>query len=217
MKSDALLKQNVLDELEFEPRVNAVHIGVSAENGVISLFGHVASYAEKIAAEEAVRRVRGVKAIAQELEVRYPSDKKTADDQIAKRAFDILAWDASVSTNAIKVAVHDGWITLSGDVDWQYQRTAAEDAVRRLSGVIGIINQIKLKARVASFDVKKKIEEALKRSSQLEAKALSVQVLDNGSVELSGQVHSWHERRVVDQAAWSVPGVRAVQDNIVVQ
>ena len=139
--SDSALRQDIIDELDFEPSVKAAHIGVAVDSGVVTLSGHVCSYAEKLAAEQAAKRVKGVKAIAQEIEVRYPSDLKTADDEIAKRAVNILRWSAVVPQDAVQVKVQDGWVTLSGQLEWQFQRTAAETEIRRLSGVAGVINE----------------------------------------------------------------------------
>ena len=133
--SELQLRQDVLDELEFEPSVDAAHIGVAVEKDVVSFSGHVASYAEKLAAVTATRRIRGVRAIADEIEVRHPSDKKRSDDEIAKRAIVILDWDTVVPTGAVQVIVRGGWVTLTGKVDWQYQKKAAEECVRKLSGL----------------------------------------------------------------------------------
>jgi osmotically-inducible protein OsmY len=150
---DKYLRQSIIDELDFEPSIDAADIGVAVEGGVVTLTGHVSSYAEKLAVEDTVRGVRGVKAIAEEVEVRYPDGKKTADDQIAKRALDILAWDTSVPNERIQVKVQRGWLTLTGEVDWNYQRTAAEQAVRKLGGITGISNLITLKAIPKADDV----------------------------------------------------------------
>ncbi|MGZ5920227.1 MAG: BON domain-containing protein [Rhizomicrobium sp.] len=209
--SDKRIRQDVIDELDFDPSVNAAHIGVVVDNGVVTLTGHVGSYAEKLAAERVTQRVKGVRAIAQEIEVRYPGDKKTADDEIATRALNILNWNAVVP-RGIQVKVQDGWITLSGQVDWHFERDAAEKELRRLSGVAGVINNITLKARVQAQDVKKKIEDALKRSAETEAGHISVSVLDGGKVALNGQVHDWQERNTVGWAAWSAPGVKSVEN-----
>ena len=214
IRSDTQLQQDVLDELDFEPSVNAAHIGVTAKNGVITLSGHAASYAEKIAAEEAARRVKGVHAIAQEIEVRYPSDKKTSDDEIAARALSVLRWNAVVPYEAVQIKVQDGWVTLLGEVEWQFQRVAAESGIRRLSGVAGVINQITLKSRVEAKDVESKIEEALKRSAEIEARGIHVSSLGGGKVALEGKVHDWQEREAVKRAAWSAPGVLAIEDRL---
>jgi osmotically-inducible protein OsmY len=212
--TDKFLRQEVLDELDYEPSVNSTNIGVAVASGIVTLTGHVSSYAEKIAAEAAVRRVRGVKAIAQEIEVRYPSDKKTADDQIAKRAVDILEWNAVVPKGAVQPTVRDGWVTLTGQTEWQFQRAAAESAVRKLSGVAGVINNIAIKARAQPADIKLRIEKALKRNAEVEARDIGIYVLDGGAVKLEGAVHSLEERRMVESAVWSAPGVRTVDDRI---
>jgi len=210
------LRQTVIDELEFEPRVDAATIGVAVENGVVTLSGHVPSYAAKLSAERAARRVKGVHAIAQEIEVRYASDKNTADDEIAKRAISIIKWDAMTPANAIQVTVQKGWVTLSGEVEWQYQRKAAEDAVRRLSGVNGVFNSITLKPTVNVPDIKKKIEDALSRHAKVEAQAIRVTVRDGNKVSLEGKVESWDERQAVEDAAWSAAGVQSVDDRLTI-
>lgn len=215
MMSDISLRQYVLDELEFEPSVNAAHIGVATEKGVVTLSGHVGSYAEKIAAERVVQRIRGVRAIAQEIEVRYPDAKKTADDEIAKRALNIIAWDATIPEEKLMVKVQNGWITLSGEAEWNYQRTAAEEAVRKLSGVLGVSNLITVLPRVDAIDIKLLIENALKRSAEIEAAGVRVNV-SGGTVTLEGNVQSWRERSVAEQAAWAIPGVGFVEDRLVV-
>ena len=213
-RKDTLLQQDVMDELDFEPSVNAAHIGVTAKNGVITLTGHVGSYAEKIAAEDAARRVHGVHAIAQEIEVRYASDKKTSDDEIAARALSVLKWNAVVPYDAVQVKVQDGWVTLLGQVDWQFQRMAAESGIRRLSGVAGVLNEIKLKPSVSPGDVKRKIEDALKRSAEVEAAAIRVSALGNGKVALEGKVHDWQERNAVKRAVWSTACVTSIDDRL---
>ncbi len=214
--SDKSLQQDILDELDFEPSVNAAHIGVSVNNGVVTLNGHVGSYVEKLAAEKAVKRVKGVRAIAQEMDVRFPSDKKTADDDIAARAVNFLSWSAVVPPGSVKVKVQDGWVGLSGAVEWQYQRTAAEAEIRRLSGVVGVVNSITIKPRVAAADVKRKIEGALRRHAELEAQGIRVSVEDGGHVALEGHVHDWRQREAARQAAWSAPGVTRVDDHLLV-
>jgi osmotically-inducible protein OsmY len=214
--SDAALRQDIIDELDFEPSVKAAHIGVAADSGVVTLSGHVCSYAEKLAAEQAAKRVKGVRAIAQEIEVRYPNDLKTADDEIAKRAVNIMRWSAVVPKDSVQVKVQDGWVTLSGQLDWQFQRTAAETEIRRLSGVAGVINSITIKSHVQSADVKRKIEDALKRSAEVEAQSIRVSLLGNGKVALDGEVHDWQERDAVSLAAWSAPGVVSVEDRLTI-
>lgn len=215
--SELQLRQDVLDELEFEPSVNAAHIGVVVDKEVVTLSGHVASYAEKMAAVAAARRIKGVRGIADEIEVRYSSDKKTSDDEIAKRTIEILGWDTVVPSGSIQVMVRDGWVTLTGNVDWYYQKKAAEKDVRKLSGVRGvIINNIDIKPRVKAEDIKRKIEDALKRHAKVEAKAIRVTVRDNDKVLLEGKVDNWDERYAVENAAWSAPGVRSVEDRLAI-
>lgn len=210
---DWKLRKDVMDELDFEPSIDSAAIGVAAKNGVVTLSGHVPNYAQKIAAERAARRVKGVKAVALEIEVRYPDQAKTADDEIAKRALDILRWDALVPPGAIQVVVDKGWVTLTGAVDWQYQKRAAEEDIRRLSGVVGVANSIVIKPAVQVADVKKKIEEALKRHAEIESERIKVTV-QGGKVRLDGKVDNWDEREAAENAAWSAPGVTAVEDHL---
>ena len=211
-----LVRQDVLDQLEFEPSIDAANIGVAVDDGVVTLSGHVWSYAQKLAAERATRQVKGVRAIAQEIEVRYPSDKKTADDEIAKRALNVLKWHAMIPQDAVKVTVQKGWVTLTGEVNWQYQRKAAEDAIWKLSGVTGVTDGISLKPTASVSDIKKKIEGALTRHAQIEAQAVRVHVRDGNKVSLEGMVDSWDEREAIENAAWSVAGVQSVDDRLTI-
>jgi len=213
---DKQLRQNVLDELEFEPSVDAAHIGVAVDDGVVTLSGHVSSYFEKLAAEQAVRKIKGVRAIAQEIEVRYPSDKKTADDEIAKRALSVIEWHAMIPQGAVKVTVQKGLVILAGEVSWQYQKKTAEDAVRKLSGITGVINNISLKPTASVSDVKKKIEGALARHAHIEADAIRVNVRDGSKVMIEGKVESWEQREAVEDAVWSVAGVQSVDDRLTI-
>lgn len=212
--NDKELRQNVIDELDFDPSIDSAHIGVTAENGVITLSGHVATYMEKVEAERAVWRVKGVKAIAQEIEVRLAWDKKVSDDEIAKRAVDIMAWNSFIPEDAVKVVVRDGWVTLTGKVNWNYQREAAAREVRKLSGVLGLVNNITLAPTAQKVDIRQRVLDALKRHADVEASRISVDVEPGGSVKLSGQVDDWEERRAVERAVWSAPGVHSVVDNI---
>jgi len=212
--TDKSLRQFVIDELDFEPSVDAEHMGVAVENGVATLSGHVESFAEKLAAVAAVRRVKGVRGIADEIEVRFPNEKKTADDQIASRAADIIRWNAVVPQNAIEITVRNGWVTLSGHVDWWYQRTNAENAVRKLTGVSGVINNITIRPHVQPIDVKRKIEDAFKRRAELDSEAIRVAVSDGGKITLQGTVHDWREHNAAVDAAWSAPGVASVEDRL---
>jgi osmotically-inducible protein OsmY len=216
MISDLQLRQDVLDELEFEPSVNAAHIGVTANRGVVTLTGFVTSYAEKTTAERAARRVKGVKAIAEEIEVRLPSDTKRADDEIAARAIDIVKWQVGLPADRIKVKVEKGVVTLTGEVDWQFQKTEADHVVHKLSGVVDVLNQIRVASPVQAVEVKEKIENALRRSAELEASRITVET-EGGRVILKGRVHAWYERDIAERAAWSAPGVTEVQDRIMIE
>lgn len=216
MTTDYQLQQEVLEELEFEPSVDAAHIGVSANAGVITLTGFVSSYGEKLAAERAARRVKGVKAIAEEIEIRLPSDRKVADDEIAGRAVDILKWRVGLPGSQLGVKVTKGVVTLTGDVEWRFQKGEAEAAVHNLSGVAGVANLIRVNSPVPVIEVKEKIQKALHRNADLDASRITVQS-DGGKVILSGKVHAWYERDIAERAAWSAPGVTEVQDHIQVE
>lgn len=212
---DLYLRQEVLDELEFDPSLDAAKIAVAVSNGIVTLAGTTHSYAEKVAAEHAALRVKGVRGVAQEIKVVYPEDKKTGDDEIARRAVNILDWDTSIPAGKVKVKVQNGWLTLTGDVLWQYQKAAAEIAVRKLSGITGISNQIMVQPIVNAADIKTRIEDALKRNATIEADAIRVRV-SGGAVTLEGKVHAWSERGIVEHAAWSAPGVVSVADNLMI-
>ena len=213
--NDRALRQNIVDELDFEPSIDAAQIGVAVERGVVTLTGHVATYAEKVTAEDVVWRVKGVRGIAQEIEVRPLGVNETADDEIARRTLDSLRWNTLIPHNAIQIKVQGGWVTLNGKVDWYYQRAAAEKAVSGLAGVKGFYNNIEVKPQVSATDVKQRIEAALKRTAEVEAKTIRVEVKD-GKVTLGGRVNSWRERQAAERAAWSAPGVHAVEDRIAV-
>ncbi len=212
---DKLLRQTVVDALDWDPSVDSAHIGIAVTDGVVTLSGHVPNYAQKLEAERTARSVRGVKAIAQEIDVHYPGAVPFTDEQIAAHAVEVLTWDVLLPLDAVKVKVAKGWITLSGEVDWDYQRRAAEADVRRLKGVIGVINQVMLKTRVSPSDVRVLIEDAFKRGAGLEATSVQVNVAD-GKVTLSGKVHTWRERDTAERAAWAAPGVRSVEDQIAI-
>lgn len=214
--SDSDLRQDVIDELEFDPRFDAAHIGVAVERGVVTLTGHVASFAERSAVVAAVRRLRGVRAIADDIEVRSAQDPKTADDQIAKRAADILAWDVHVPRDAIDVVVENGLVTLTGVVNWRYQKAAAEADIHKLSGVRGVSNRITIRPSIDPADLKDKIEAALRRYAEVEAGALRVTVVGGNRVILEGRVDNWRERMAIEDAAWSAPGVMDVDDRLTI-
>ncbi|MBV8568333.1 MAG: BON domain-containing protein [Methylobacteriaceae bacterium] len=210
---DKTLRQMVIDELDFEPSVDAAHIGVAVENGVVTLSGHVDTYAEKIAAEHAAQRVKGVGGIAEEIEVRRRGSHPLGDDEIAKRCLDVLAWDALLPKDAVQVKVERGFVQLRGKVKWQFQREAAEKRVRKLTGVIGVCNQVEVKTEVRAVYVKERIEAALRRNALVEANAIRV-LVEEDQVTLEGKVQAWPERVAAAKAAWSAPGVNSVIDNL---
>lgn len=213
MTSDHQLQQRVIEELQFEPQIDAAHIGVTANDGVITLTGFVSSYAEKIAAEAAARRTKGVTAIAEEIEVRLSNHKKRADDEIAERAVSILRWDGIVPDDRIAVKVEKGVVTLTGTVEWQYQKIEAERDIRKLSGVVGVRNDIQVVSPVGAAAVADQIEKALARNARIEASRVKVEA-DGGTVTLRGTVRDAYERELVERAAWSVPGVREIRDRL---
>lgn len=214
--SDMSLRQDVLDELEFEPSIDAANIGVAVENGIVTLTGHVHSYAEKHAAEYVAQRVKGVRAIAEEIVVRLPDHKKTADDEIANRVLKILDWGAAISEPSdVQVKVERGFVTLVGTVDWYFQRSAAESSVYQLTGVTGIDNQLRVRPRMDVVDIRHGIKEALRRHAEVEAADIGIEV-SGSHVTLRGKVHSLRERTMAEQAAWSAKGVSGVTDYLTV-
>jgi osmotically-inducible protein OsmY len=216
MKTDSQLQQDVIAELKWEPSVTAPGIGVEVRDGIVTLAGEVSSYAEKLNAESATQRVCGVKALATELKVKLAGSGKRNDADIAKSVENVLEWTTWVPDNAIKVLVENGWVTLSGNVDWQYQKQSATDSVRFLSGVTGVSDQIAIKPKLSVSAVKSDIEAALKRSAVADAKKISVNI--NGSnVTLTGTVHSWNEREIATMSAWGTPGVRSVIDKMTLE
>ncbi|MGO4910363.1 BON domain-containing protein [Pseudorhodobacter sp. W20_MBD10_FR17] len=212
---DTELRQDVLDELEFEPSIDAADIGVAVENGTVTLTGHVPTYSQKRTAENVVKRVKGVRAIAQEIEVRPLGTHLTADDEIAKRAVSSLGWNSSVPTNAIQVKVEGGLVSLTGKVKWHFEKQAAEQAVRYLAGVKGVANSIEIIPSASPSDVRQRIEDALRRDAELEAKRIQVRV-DDRRVTLDGKVRTWAERDAAERAAWAAPGVSFVVDHIAI-
>jgi osmotically-inducible protein OsmY len=215
MPNDNRLQQAVLEELNWEPSVTAAHIGVTANAGVVTLTGHVESFAQKHAAEVAVRRVKGVKAIAGEIEVRLPYETKRSDEEIAGAAIGRFEWDVSIPRDTVKVTVDKGWITLTGEVDWYYQKDSASVDVRTLFGVTGVSNQITIKPTVNTLNISDDIMHALGRSWFFDPKTISVSA-QGGKVRLTGTVSSWHDRQIAATTAWAAPGATAVENDIAV-
>ena len=214
MKSDAQLKADVEDELRWEPSVHAEQIGVSAKNGVIELDGEVGSFIEKWVAERAALRVSSVKAVASEIKVELSPAATRTDEDIARAAVERLDWTFSLP-DTIKAQVTNGVVTLEGAVEWQFQKEEAENVIRPLTGVTGVVNEITVAPTASAFDVKIKIEEALRRSAETDAKHIAVET-SGGKVTLRGTVRSWAEREQAQRAAWAAPGVTNVQDLVTV-
>ena len=215
MRSDAEIERDVNEELEWEPDLNAVDIAASVKNGVVTLTGFVPSYTDKYEAEQAAKRVAGVRAVANDIEVRMLSVDERPDPDIARDAVAALKSQLPISSEKIKIVVKNGWVSLEGEVEWQYQRNTAETAVRRIKGVKGVTNLILVKPRAEPAEIKRKIQEAFRRNAEVDANRIQVDTR-GGEVILKGTVRSWIEREEAERVAWSAPGVSKVIDEIVV-
>jgi osmotically-inducible protein OsmY len=213
--TDRELQEHVQYALDWEPSVDSADIGVTVDNGVVTLRGDIKTYSEKAAAERVALRVYGVKAVANDIVVRIGRGLERTDSDIAQAALTALKWNTRVAADQITVTVSKGWVTLKGTVDWNYQRDAAAKVVRDLLGVTGVTNSVGVRPHVSAADVQLKIEAALKRSAEVDARRISVAAID-GKVILSGSVHSWAERQQVEHAAWAAPGVKDVEDRLAI-
>jgi osmotically-inducible protein OsmY len=213
--TDKDLKKTVQSALDWEPSLDARDIGISVGEGVVTLRGNVASFSERMTAERVALHVYGVKAVANDPAVHLPNSFQRTDTEIAQAALAALEWNTMVPDDRLTLTVTDGWVTLNGTVDWQYQKNAALRTVSDLTGVKGVINDVMIHPRVKTADVRDKIEAALKRSAEIDARRINVNAED-ATVVLSGTVHSWSERREAERAAWAAPGVRLVDDRLTV-
>jgi len=211
MKTDAKLQEDVIAELQWEPAVDATQIGVEVKDGIVTLAGHVTNYAGKWNAEHAAQRVYGVKALVVEIDVTLAGTTRRTDGDIARSAKDVLQWTTDAPPDTVQIKVEKGNITLSGVVDWEYQRRDAADAIRNLVGVKSVINMVTIRPKASTQVVKSDIDSALKRRATRDSNSIKVSVED-GEVTLSGSVHSWTERELANDSAWGAPGVRNVVD-----
>lgn len=216
MKTDSEIKKDVLSELQWDPLISETKVGVTVNEGVVTLTGHLDTYAEKVAAKRAAGRVSGVKAIALEIDVIPIGSHQRSDTEIALAVEHALSWNTSVPQDRVKVTVEKGWVTLTGDLDWNFQRRAVERMVRPLKGVVGISDNIQLRTLPVPLKLQERIQEALTRQAMREARRIEVSV-EGSEVTLRGHVHSWAERNAVEGASWSAPGVTCVNNQLTVE
>ena len=212
---DSEIRRKVLAELDWDPSIDASAVGVAVKDGVVTLTGSIANYWQKKEVERVVKRVAGVKAVAEDLMIKFPGTTQRSDADIAQSVVSGLRFNVAVPPNRVQVTVENGWVTLEGEVEWQYQKSVSENAVKYLMGVRGVTNSISIKPRLSAADVKVKIESAFARRAQLDANQIRVELTDN-KVILRGSVHSWDEKEDAEQAAWAAPGVTKVENNVIV-
>ena len=215
MDTDLQIQRDVQEELNYEPQINSAEIGVAVTDGIVTLTGNVPTYDEKLNAEKLSLKISGVRGLIDKLDVKPGTGLKKDDQAIAEAALNALKWYSLVPEEKIKVKVSDGWITLSGEVDWHFQSDSAFDAVKSLSGVTGVTNLITVKPRATSENVRELIEDSLKRNAELDAEAINVSIIGD-KVILSGSLPSWHEREEAEVAAWAAPGVKNVENRIII-
>jgi len=212
---DSEIRRKVIAELDWDSSIDSSAVGVAVKDGVVTLSGSIANYWQKKEAERVVKRVAGVKAVAEDLTIKLPGTATRSDVDIAQSVVSGLRFNVAVPRDRIQVTVEDSWVTLEGEVEWQYQKSAAENAIKHLMGVKGVTNSISIKPRVSAADVKAKIEGAFARRAQLDANQIRVESSDN-KVILRGSVRSWDEKEQAEQAAWAAPGVTKVENNVIV-
>jgi len=215
MRTDQEIQQDVMAEIKWEPLLNSAEIGVAVKSGVVTLSGMVDTYTKKLLAEKAVKRVAGVKAVAQDLEVTIARSGQKNDTEIAEAALTALKWHSSILEQNIKLKVDNGWVTLEGEVEWEFLKESATDAVENIAGVRGVTNIIKIKPMVDPVDIKKKIRNAFHRSASVDSENITIETVDN-KVILKGKVRSWAEKKEAERAAWLAPGVNAIDNRLVI-